>query len=265
MTKVLVTGGTGTLGQLLVPRLASDSSVRVLTRQRRRSEPGIRYVTGDLSNGNGLMEAAHAVDVIVHCASDFRRTKTDVEGTRRLLQAAGHSGAKPHVIYISIVGVDRHPYKYYGAKRAAEETIEASGLPWTTLRTTQWYELVDYVLSRMTRAGLTFVPKDLSFQPLAASEVAARLVRLVSAKPSGLLPDMAGPSVRTVDDLATAWSAAQGIKTRLVHVPVLGKTGAAFREGVHLNPDRAVGRTTWESWLKKNLRPKEENEVNDLA
>jgi uncharacterized protein YbjT (DUF2867 family) len=204
------------------------------------------------------MEATHSVDVIVHCASDpSRKTwKTDVEGTRKLLKATQWAHARPHVIYISIVGVDKHPMKYYRAKRAAEELIEQSHLPYTILRTTQWYELIAWALHRLTKAGVTFLPKGFSFQPLAASEVATRVARLASAKPAGLLPDMAGPKVRTIDDLAGAWAAASKHKLHAVHFPFPGKSGKAFREGINLSPERAVGRTTWESWLTKNLASK---------
>jgi uncharacterized protein YbjT (DUF2867 family) len=256
VVKVLVTGGTGTLGRHLVPRLTSEASVRVLSRRSRHSsDRRIRYVRGDLTTGDGLMEATHAVDVIVHCASDpGRKTwRTDVDGTQRLLEAARRSRTKPHLIYVSIVGVDRHPMKYYRAKRAAEELIEEAELPWTTLRTTQWYELLHHVFTRVTKLGMTFLPKDFYFQPLAASEVAARVARAVTGRPAGLLPDMAGPAVRSVDDLARAWTKAMGRNTRFVHCPVPGRVGRAFRDGINLAPDRAVGRMTWESWLQKNV------------
>jgi uncharacterized protein YbjT (DUF2867 family) len=208
-----------------------------------------------------LMEATHAVDVIVHCASSPNRGawKTDVEGTRRLLDATRYATARPHILYISIVGVDRHPFKYYRAKRAAEVLIEESGLPFTILRTTQWFELIAFVLDRITTAGLTFVPKDFFFQPLAASEVATRLARLVPAKPAGLLPDMGGPRVRSIDDLARAWAEARGKKLRLAHWPWPGKAGQAFRDGYHLAPERAVGRTSWESWLAKRVAAEAED------
>ena len=255
MTKVLVTGGTGTLGRHLVPRLAEECTVRVLTRRPRDDKGSIRYVRGDLTSGDGLMEATHSVDAIVHCASSPQRNtrKTDVEGTHRLIEAAQHSNASPHLVYISIVGVDKHPLKYYRAKRAAEEAIESSGLPWTVLRTTQWFELLHYALERSTRLGMTFLPKDFHFQPMAASEAAARLARATLAKPAGLLPDIGGPAVRSVDDLAHAWTQARGTDPKLVHYPVPGRAGRAFREGLHLAPERAVGRMTWESWLKKYI------------
>jgi uncharacterized protein YbjT (DUF2867 family) len=258
VAKVLVTGGTGTLGRLLVPRLAAEMPVRVLSRRSIESSlPNVRYVRGDLTNGNGLMEATHAVDVIVHCASSAARKtwQTDVDGTRRLLDAAQRSRPAPHFIYISIVGVDRHPLKYYRAKRAAEAAIEVSGLPWTVLRTTQWFELLAYVFGKVTKLGATFIPKGFSFQPLAATEVASRVTRLVGAKPAGLLPDVGGPAVRTVEDLARTWGEASGRNPRLVRVPVPGKAGRAFREGINLAPDRAVGRMTWESWLAKQAAP----------
>ena len=259
MTKVLVTGGTGTLGRLLVPLLATDAQpVRVLTRKPpANASSNVRFVRGDLSTGAGLMEATHAVDVIVHCASSAARKtrQTDIEGTQRLLDAVKSSGGSPHLIYISIVGVDRHPYGYYRAKRATEEEIEAGGLPYTILRTTQWHELLAFLLGKLTKANLTFLPKGFSFQPLAASEAAARLADLVGSEPSGLLPDMGGPEVLSFEEIARAWAAAVGRDLRIVDFPYPGRAGAAFRAGVHLAPERALGRETWRSGVTKNLAP----------
>jgi uncharacterized protein YbjT (DUF2867 family) len=164
-------------------------------------------------------------------------------------------------VYVSIVGVDKHPMKYYRAKRAAEGLIEVSGLPYSILRTTQWYELVAYMLDRITKFGVSFAPKGFSFQPLAATEVATRVARIAGSKPAGMLPDMGGPEVRTIDDLARTWAKVTQRELRLVRLPVPGRVGRAFRAGLNLAPERAVGRTTWESWLAKNMTPAEPEET----
>jgi len=151
MALVLVTGGTGQLGREVVPRLVSGGhDVRLLSRQDRPSRPdGVEAVRGDVLTGDGLDRAVTGVDVVVHCAtSPFRRTRrTEVDGTRRLTVAA--RGGRPHVVYISIVGVDRHPLPYYKAKRSADMAIEAAGLPYTILRATQFHSLLDAFLTRI--------------------------------------------------------------------------------------------------------------------
>jgi len=139
MTTVLVTGGAGVLGRPVVARLRErGADVRVLSR-RAGGEPG--RVQGDLETGTGLVEAVAGVDVIVHCASagDWLRPQRDVVQTRNLLAAVGP--ARPHIVYVSIVGVDRIRFGYYRAKLECERMIAASGLPWTVLRATQFHEL----------------------------------------------------------------------------------------------------------------------------
>ncbi len=105
-TTILVTGGTGTLGRHVVRRLTEDGHrVRVLSRRS-----GADLVTGDLRTGAGLAGAVRDVDVIVHCAVDPRGD--DVAATGRLIAAAEQAHV-PHLVYISIVGVDRMPLGHY--------------------------------------------------------------------------------------------------------------------------------------------------------
>jgi uncharacterized protein YbjT (DUF2867 family) len=133
---ILITGGSGTLGRAVVERLlAAGHAVRVLSRRPRPASVPAKaeWITGDLLVGDGLAGAVAGVAAVVHCASDPRRPRVDVDGTRKLIEAARAAGT-PHLVDISIVGVDRVPYRYYQAKLAAERLIQASGLPWTILR-----------------------------------------------------------------------------------------------------------------------------------
>ena len=252
MALVLVTGGTGQLGREVVPRLVSGGhDVRLLSRQDRPSRPdGVEAVRGDVLAGDGLDRAVAGVDVVIHCAtSPFRRTKrTEVDGTRRLT-AAAKRGRSPHLVYISIVGVDRHPLPYYRAKWAAEGVIEGAGLPHTILRATQFHSLLDGFLTRLARLPVLPVPRGVRFQPVDAGEVAARIVALVGAGPSGRAADMGGPEVRGFDDLARVWSNARGRPRRVVAFPIAGRTARAFKDGVNLCPDHKDGTVTWEDWL----------------
>ena len=134
---ILVTGGTGTLCRHVVDRLAgAGHPVRVLSRTR-------GPYLGDLSTGAGLQTAIDGVKTILHLAGDPRRAASDVEGTRRPVAAAPREA---HLVFISIVGVDRHPYFYYRAKFQAEGVVERSGLPYTILRITRFHDLVPLAL-----------------------------------------------------------------------------------------------------------------------
>src|SRR3712207_3744683 len=192
MNTVLVTGGTGLLGRRVVRALLADGHpVRMLGRaSAAMPASGADVVAADLSTGAGLAEAVAGTTAIVHCASDPRDPgAVDVAGTQRLLHAAQHAG-RPHVVYISIVGVDRIPTEYYRSKLAAERTIERAGLPWTVLRTTQFHEFVENLLGRLGKLPVVPAPRGWRFQPIDVEEVARRLADAVAAVPGGRLPDL---------------------------------------------------------------------------
>jgi nucleoside-diphosphate-sugar epimerase len=118
---MLVTGGTGTLGPPLVDLLTrAGRPVRVLSRRPRAATGGapVEWVVGNLATGAGVARAVGGAGVIVHCATSPWARRVDVGGTGRLLEAARLAGS-PHLVYISIVGVDRVPFRYYRAKLAA--------------------------------------------------------------------------------------------------------------------------------------------------
>ena len=248
-SEVLVTGGTGSLGRRVVDRLRDASGdVRILSRSER---PGT--VRGDLSTGEGLEQAVDGVDVIVHCASSPRKTRQiDVEGTERLLRAAGQAGVS-HVVFISIVGVDRNPYfPYYRMKLEVERTIERSSVPWTILRATQFHEFVLRMVQFLERLPVVMVPKGL-LQPIDVGEVADRLAELALSEPTGRAPDIGGPEIRSAAELARAYFEVAGRRRRVVEVSLPGKTARAFREGAQLCPEGRYGRIRWEEFLSQTL------------
>ena len=106
-------------------------------------------------------------EVIVHAASDPRGDpwQVDVAGTRRLVEAVDRDRLR-HLVYISIVGVDKIPYGYYRAKFAAEQVLLASGLPVTLLRVTQFHEFVDVLLDTARRGPVLPVPMGWRAQPV---------------------------------------------------------------------------------------------------
>src|ERR1700754_3394865 len=157
MTSILVTGGTGTLGRLLVPRLRdAGHDVRILARS-----------TGaDLSTGHGV--DVDGAEVIVHLAGS---AKGDGAKAANLVRAATRAR---HLVFISVVGADRVPVRsridramfgYYAEKRAAEEAIAGSGIPFTTLRATQFHELILLTANQLAKLPVMPAP-GLRFQPV---------------------------------------------------------------------------------------------------
>jgi uncharacterized protein YbjT (DUF2867 family) len=256
---ILLTGGTGTLGRLVVPLLRdAGGKVRVLSRQGHEPGDGIEYVTGDLATGAGVEAAVTGVETIVHCAGS---AKGDEEKARNLVRAASVAGVR-HLVYISVVGADRVPvasgldramFGYFAAKLAAEGVVAGSGVPWTTLRATQFHDLVLVMAEQLVKMPVVPAFAGVRFQPVDAGEVAARLVELALGEPSGLVPDIAGPRVYEMKDLLRGYLRARGKHRLIVPVKLPGRAARAYRDGANLAPERAVGRRTWEEFLASRV------------
>jgi uncharacterized protein YbjT (DUF2867 family) len=240
---VLVTGGTGRLGQrLLGPLQAAGHTVRQMS--RRGTGPG--GVRGDLGTGRDLESALAGAEIVIHAASDPRGDywNTDVAGTRRLVQAVDRDRLR-HLVYISIVGVDRIPFGYYRAKFAAEQVLLASGLPVTLLRVTQFHDFIDFLLDSARKGPVLPVPMGWRVQPVDVDEVAAHIVEVAAGPPAGGVVEFGGPEDLSAADLARAWAAARAPGTHVVATPVPGKLSAAVRDGAALPTGGERGQRTY--------------------
>ncbi|MFC9254394.1 SDR family oxidoreductase [Amycolatopsis thailandensis] len=251
MKPILVTGGTGDLGREVVRRLAADDRpVRIMSRRPHPSDVAHEWARCDLKTGDGLAEAVTGVSAIIHCASTLGRG--DEQVTRNLVEAARSAGS-PHLVYISIVGIDVIRFFYYNEKLASEKVIEESGLPWTVLRATQFHELVARASAAQRRLPVTFMPSGFRFQPVSTGDVADRLVALASGEPAERVPDLGGPEVRTARDLAEAYQRSVGRRKPIVSLWLPGKASRAFREGGNLTPGNATGVGTFEEFLSSRV------------
>jgi uncharacterized protein YbjT (DUF2867 family) len=256
---ILVTGGTGTLGRPVVRRLRdAGCNVRVLSRCNHDSGDGIGFMTGDLATGEGIESAVDWAATIVHLAGS---PKGDKDKARNLIRAPSRTGAA-HLVYISVVGADRIPigsrvdramFGYFGSKLAAERIVADSGLPFTTLRATQFDDLILTVAQQMAKLPVVPVPAGFRFQPIDADEVAARLVELTLGEPAGLVPDMGGPRVYGAAELLRGYLRATQRRRLIVPVWLPGKAARVFRAGANLAPEQAAGHRRWEEFLTERL------------
>ena len=265
-TPVLVTGGTGTLGRQVVARLReAGCEVRVFGRHVPQAgtspgDAGVEFALGDLDTGQGIEAAVAGTEVVVHCAGSARG---DEEKARQLVKAASHARIQ-HLIFISVVGADQVPatgrvdralFGYFASKLAAERVVADSGVPWTTLRATQFHDLVLAVAQQMARLPVIPVPVGFRFQPVDAGEVAARLVELALGAPAGLVPAIAGPRVAEMSELLRSYLHASHRRRLIVPLWLPGQAARAVRAGAVIAPDRRVGRITWEEFLAARVGP----------
>ncbi|WP_255450393.1 SDR family oxidoreductase [Skermania sp. ID1734] len=246
MSTVLLTGGTGTLGRAVDAQLTTNGfDVRTLSRRPRPDDvSATRWATADLRRNTGLEEAVTGVDVVVHCATG----RDDVAASRNLINAIRAYGDTPHLVYISIVGVDDIPLFYYRAKRDVEDLVASAELPWTILRATQFHDLVVRLFASQRGLPLLLAP-EFSFQPIDVRDVAERITEIVGQPAAGRVPDIGGPEVRTASDLARAYLDAVKLRRKLVGFSLPGKTFAGYRAGHNLIPENAVGTITYEQFL----------------
>ena len=193
--KIVVIGGSGGLGREVMQRLRKGGADAIAASRR----------TGvDLATGEGLVPVLGDADVIVHAARHpLRYRRVDLDGTRRMisvLQDRPNGRPAPHLVYVSIVGCDRNPYRYYRAKYASELVLERSGLPVTVVRATQFHTLVAAIAGAVSHGPVALVP-PISFQSVDHRWVAERLAETaLAAAPDGYRrgTDLAGPERTTL-------------------------------------------------------------------
>lgn len=257
MAHILVTGGASNLGADIVRELlARGDGARILSSREHATVPeGAELAVGDLREGSGLDAALAGVTTIIHCASDAREPgfATEIQGARNLSERAAGAGVT-HLIYISIVGVERSDWPYYVAKREAERIFEAGVTPWTILRATQFHDLVYGLLRGAdSGAGSVRLKPNMRFQSVAREELAARLIELAKGAPAGYAPPMRGPETLSLETMAAAYLAALGRADVPETLPPDDAPPSPFQTGVNLvsgATPATMGRQTWAEYLR---------------
>jgi uncharacterized protein YbjT (DUF2867 family) len=246
--QVLVTGATGTLGRKLVgAATAAGHNVRAMSRHSHVGYTGVHWSQADLLANTGVDAAVEGVEVVVHCATQFTGDK-DVASTENLITAVRRAGVS-HIVYVSIVGIDRIPLPYYKTKLRVERALEASGVGHTVLRATQFHDLIQMSFSIQRFSPLLWTLRGVQFQPIDTRDVTARLVELIDCEPADRVADIGGPAVHTHAELARMYLASRGGRRPIVQMPVPGRIAAGYRAGANLAPDNPVGTIDFADYL----------------
>ena len=266
---LLVAGGTGTAGRAVV-RAATARGWDVRSLSRRPPAPaetvdGVEYVTGDAAAGTGLAAALEGVEAVVDTLEgrSGRARRDFALAGRRLLDAARGSGVR-RAVSLSIVAADRFPIGFYRAKIAKERVYEEHPLPTTVVRSAQFHDLVAAFFAAGARLGVVPCLRGARLQPIDVRDVAAALLDAADGSGDGLGSRAAGHEVRTVcgpevwpmTGLAAAWARAEGSASKVVEIPVPGRSGRLLAEGANLVLEAPRGTITFEQWLaERHPRP----------
>jgi uncharacterized protein YbjT (DUF2867 family) len=230
---IVVAGGTGTLGTRLVPALAeAGHAVRVLTRDPARGAhlavPGVQVVRGDVRDPASVAAALDGADTVISAVHGFAGpgrvspATVDRAGNAHLIAAAARAGAA--FVLVSVVGsAPRHPIGLFRAKHAAEETLRASGLPWTIVRATAFMETWATIMSRTLQTSgtiLVFGRGDNPINFVSATDVAALTERAVTDPGlRGHALELGGPANLTFSQVAAILQEATGRPGTVRHIP----------------------------------------------
>jgi uncharacterized protein YbjT (DUF2867 family) len=244
--KIIVIGGSGLIGKKLVPILKQHGHEAIPA----SPSTGVNSVTGE-----GLAAALAGVDVVVDVTNSPSWTDDAVmeffdKSTRNLLAAEAKCGVKHHVA-LSIAGCDRIPSSgYMRAKVNQERLIKESGMPYTIVRATQFFEFLGGIAASAGE-GDTIRLSSAPMQPLAADDVAALLAEFTMGAPSGVV-EIAGPESRPLAEFVGLALAASGDKRKVIADPQATYFGAVLDQR-GLNPDgkARLGKTRFDAWVKR--------------
>ncbi|MFG1699872.1 SDR family oxidoreductase [Nonomuraea sp. NPDC049309] len=223
--RVVVVGGTGLIGSKLVERLSRDGHEAVAASPR----TGVNTLTGE-----GLAEALEGAEAVVDVSNAPSFEPAAVLGffetsTGNLLAAESEAGVGHHVA-LSIVGTERSPDNgYFRAKAAQERLIEKSGVPFSLVHATQFFEFVKGIADEAADGGVVRIAPVL-FQPIAGDDVAAVLREVVEGPPLNGRMEIAGPERVRMDVFVREALAALGDPREVVTDPGARYFGAALAE-----------------------------------
>lgn len=227
--RLAVVGGTGLVGSKVVAA-ARQAGVEAIV---------IARSTGvDLTTGEGLDAALDGCDAVVDVSNKATtRARAAVrffsQSTANLVAAAERAGVG-HLVTLSIVGSDVVDFGYYLGKRAQEECVRASAVPWTVVRATQFFEFPEPLLA--AKSPVVIVPR-MRCQPVAADDVATFLFETSQQEPARDTVVLAGPRQEKMVDMTRRIIAARHLHRLVVPVTLPGKVGTAMATGDLLPQD----------------------------
>lgn len=245
--KIVVIGGTGLIGSKTIIILRQGGHEVVAA----SPNTGVNSITGE-----GLKEAMAGAQVVIDLAnSPSFEDKAVLEffetSGRNLLAAEAEAGVRHHVA-LSIVAIDRTDNGYFRAKVAQENLIEASGIPYTIVRSTQFLEFLSGIAASGADGNVVRISPCL-FQPIAADDVAAIVADVALAPPRNGILEIAGPERAPFNEIVARYLKAVGDPREVVSDPEARYFGGRVEE-YSLVPlgEARLGRIGFDEWLRRS-------------
>jgi uncharacterized protein YbjT (DUF2867 family) len=243
--KIVVIGGTGLVGSKVVSNLRQKGHEAIAASPNK----GVNTITGE-----GLAEALAGAQVVIDLANspDFSDDAVMAffkTSGRNLLAAEKPAGVRHHIA-LSVVGSDRLPDSgYLRAKLAQEELVKASGIPYTIIRSTQFFEFVGAIAQSATD-GQTVRLSPALLQPVASDDVAALVTEVATSAPRNGIIELAGPERISLDEIVRRYLRAKHDPRKVV-VDVHARYFGAELNDKSLTPgdNPHIGSTSFETWL----------------
>lgn len=245
--KIVVIGGTGLIGSRLVKKLREQGQEVVAA----SPSSGVNSISGE-----GLADALKGVSVVVDVTNspsweDAAVLKFFETSTRNLLDYEGRAGVRHHVA-LSVVGTERlQESGFFRAKMAQEKLIEASSVPYTIVRATQFFEFVKSIADFSTAGNEVRMPPAL-IQPMAADDVASALAKIATGPPVKGMVEIAGPETFRLDELVRRQLAGLQDRRQVIADPNARYYGIAVSERALVpGKDAKLGQTHFDDWLRQ--------------
>ncbi len=246
--KIVIIGGTGLIGSKAVAILRQGGHEVVAA----SPNTGINSITGE-----GLREAMAGAKVVIDLANspsfEDQAVLEFFQTSGRNLFAAETAAGVSHHVALSIVGTDRSPDNgYFRAKVAQEKLIEASGIPYTIIRSTQFMEFLGRIADMGADGNVVRISPGL-FQPIAADDVAAVVADVALAVPRNGIVEIAGPDRAPFDEIVARYLTTVGDPRPVVSDPEARYSGGRVEERslVPLGEVR-LGRIGFDEWLRRS-------------
>lgn len=243
--KIVVIGGTGLIG---------SKTVGLLARQGHDVFAAAPNTGVDTLTGDGLDRALDGAEVVIDVSNspsfDDQPAMDFFQTAGRNIAAAEKTAGVRHHLALSVVGTDRlQDSGYFRAKLAQEKLIASSGVPYTLIHTTQFFEFLRGI------AGFSVAGDDVRlpparFQPMAAQDVAAAVAEAALVAPANAMFEVAGPAVFRIDELVARVLAFDKDPRRVIADPSALYFGVAI-DDTSLMPgaDARLGATSFDWWL----------------